>query len=130
MRLTLSRYFNNGVVTFGILKVDQENHQPIYTLESPDKDNQPNISCIPVGNYTCKPYDSLKHSDVYEVCDVPGRTHILIHIGNYPKDTKGCILPGMGVEPSTPMVTNSRPAIHRLRYMIGKKEFELEIKEI
>jgi hypothetical protein len=28
------------------------------------------------------------------VQDVPARSYILVHIGNFPKDTKGCILVG------------------------------------
>lgn len=75
-----------------------------YSLECPDMGNIPNVSCIPVGVYSVELKQSDKYSTVYEIQDVPGRTSILIHPGNwagntnkgYKSDSKGCILLGMG----------------------------------
>jgi hypothetical protein len=77
--------------TFGMILY---NGKPFaVTGERPWKDNQKNISCIPVGIYLCKRYSSDKYPDTFEVVNVPGRTHILFHKGNFPlKDSKGCIL--------------------------------------
>ena len=36
------------------------------------------------------------HQGMLEICDVPGFTDILIHIGNTEKDTAGCLLVGVG----------------------------------
>lgn len=63
------------------------------TFELPWRDNQPNISCIPAGVYPLKMTNSPKYGPCYKVYNVDGRTDILIHKGNYVRDTLGCILP-------------------------------------
>ncbi len=64
------------------------------TLEREWKDNQPNISCIPAGAYTCKRVMSPTFGNTFEVMDVPKRSHILFHKGNLQDDSHGCILVG------------------------------------
>ena len=70
------------------------------TLENPWLDNQRNISCIPKGEYDVRlrlARESATRDYLHLlVKDVPNRSHILIHIGNFPKDTSGCILVGLG----------------------------------
>lgn len=63
-------------------------------LELPWRDNKTNISCIPEGIYQCRVRTSPKYGKHIEVLKVPGRADILIHFGNFPKDTRGCILIG------------------------------------
>lgn len=59
-----------------------------YTLEG-DKP-------IPAGRYALTWHDSPHlHARVPMLLDVPGRTYILIHVGNTAKDTEGCILVGL-----------------------------------
>jgi RHS repeat-associated protein len=65
-----------------------------YTLELPDRGNQQYISRIPEGTYFAELYESAKLGRTMRLRDVPFRTDILMHTGNYPKDTEGCILPG------------------------------------
>ena len=71
----------------------------VKTLELPDKGNAQNVSCIPEGVYKVKRISSPTRGIVFHVQDVPGRTAILIHVGNYAAgvkvDTEGCILPGL-----------------------------------
>ena len=64
------------------------------TLELPDKGNQPQVSCIPAGEYTLKPFDSPNFGKCLTVEDVPGRDLIRVHKGNFFHNTRGCILPG------------------------------------
>ena len=64
------------------------------TLELPWKDNKKDQSCIPEGVYDLEVYDSAKFGRCLHVLDVPGRDGVLIHAGNYTRDTHGCILPG------------------------------------
>lgn len=78
--------------TFGVLRYGQAPFA--VTLERPWDDNKENISCIPAGRYRCRRVKSPKFGDTYEVCDVPGRSHVLFHRGNYVYDTQGCILVG------------------------------------
>ena len=63
------------------------------TLELPDKDNQRNISCIPAGRYKAKKRISPgKGYEVIEFIDVPNRTYIQCHRGNYTSQLLGCVL--------------------------------------
>lgn len=65
-----------------------------YTLEPPDKGNQPFISCIPVGFYQIV-RDTFKNKyPNFKILDVKDRTAIEIHIGNTADDTLGCPLVG------------------------------------
>ena len=65
-----------------------------HTLELPWRDNQTRISRIPAGDYIATWHNSPKFGRCYKLQDVPGRSEILIHHGNYPKNTEGCILIG------------------------------------
>ena len=83
------------------------------TLENPWLDNQRNISCIPEGQYKVRlrlPRESATRDYLHLlVQDVPNRDWILVHIGNYPSQTQGCILVGNGREQDA--VNNSRLAM-------------------
>lgn len=65
------------------------------TLELPDLGNQHNISCIPKGTYHCvwAYMNDLKEWH-YQLQNVPNRSGIFIHEGNYFSNTNGCILLG------------------------------------
>ncbi|MBE3086937.1 MAG: hypothetical protein IMZ64_12060 [Bacteroidetes bacterium] len=70
-----------------------------YTLELPLfvvplKANTVKINCIPEGIYNVTKTYSPTKGRCFKINDVPGRTNILIHKGNYKKDTLGCILVG------------------------------------
>lgn len=72
------------------------------SIELPWKENRQNVSCIPDGSYCCVPYASRTFGSVYLVQDVPGRSWILTHQGNWAGDvskglqsnSNGCILLG------------------------------------
>lgn len=64
------------------------------TLELPWKDNKRQVSCIPKGEYEVVFRDKGKFRRHYHVKNVPGRTWILIHTGNYHSQILGCILVG------------------------------------
>ena len=72
------------------------------TLENPWQDNQRNISCIPEGVYPVR-LRTARESATRDylhllVQEVPNRDWILFHRGNTAKDTRGCILVGLGTE--------------------------------
>ena len=65
------------------------------SLELPWKDNQRNVSCIPEGKYNVSKKDSPKFGKgTFAINDVPGRSNILIHPGNFTREIQGCILLG------------------------------------
>lgn len=63
-----------------------------YSVELPWLDNRPNESCIPAGEYVLAYQDSPKFGHRLHVIDVPGRSHILIHKGNWQNETRGCVM--------------------------------------
>jgi hypothetical protein len=69
-----------------------------YTLELPYLDNQRRISCIPADTYTCRKRSAAdspsRNYDHIHILDVPNRSWILIHKGNFYTDILGCILVG------------------------------------
>lgn len=128
--LTLTRGFQDGRATLGMLRIEGREHDPIFTLENPYREGGVD-SCIPTGAYLCTSYSSPKFRDVYLVRDVPGRTAILFHAGNTAADTEGCILLGMQAMTSKgqPAVLQSKVALEYLRSIIGKNAtFRLVVK--
>lgn len=123
---------------FGVLKVD--GHFCCLTLELPWKDNKKNESCIPLGEYVCKITKDRKTKSgkainlTYEVENVPNRSGILFHVGNFLQDTHGCILLGKGVDTTMterPMLTYSVSGYETFVKMTAQiSEFKLIIKEI
>jgi len=69
---------------------------PLFTI--PLKPNNPMTNCIPEGKYDVTKIYSPTKGQCFMVHDVPGRTAILIHKGNFATgikiDTEGCILVG------------------------------------
>jgi len=131
LKIVLTRIYQNRDVTLGSLDIRGIEHQPLFTLENPWKDNKRNISCIPEGIYKCLPYDGTKYKDVYLVTDVLNRGAILFHVGNYERNTQGCILPGLGINYSTEaMVSHSSSAMNIMRRIIEKREFVLKVQSV
>jgi len=65
----------------------------LATVERPWVNNAAVVSCIPVGEYECKPRRYNRGGyDAVEVCNVTGRSYILFHAGNFVRNSKGCIL--------------------------------------
>lgn len=95
-----------------------------YTLENPWLDNKKSVSCIPTGEYKTdvrKASESgSRDYDHLILRDVPNRTYILWHIGNYARNTEGCILPGKSAHDN--MVGNSKPAFRELMVKCKKAD--------
>jgi len=130
MKLTLNRLYNGEDCTIGTLSNDKK--VLCHTLENPWRDNEPMVSCIPEGTYSCVPYSSEKYKDVWHVINVKDRSYILFHAGNFEKDTKGCILVGRNVLWNKQnMVTFSQHTLNMLRNTIGiSRSFSLEVRRI
>jgi hypothetical protein len=80
-----------------------------HVLENPCRQNAKRTSAIPAGRYRV----AIMHSPKYKrpmprLMDVPGRDGILIHWGNRPEDTEGCLLPGIYNEDQPDFVGRSK----------------------
>lgn len=115
--------------TQGTMFLDRE--RIAETLENPWLNNQPNISCIPSGKYIVESYSSKKYPNHWEIKDVKGRAYILIHEGNYTKDTRGCVLVGnkYGNLGNRFFVRNSKVTLKKLKDILPDS-FKLIIEEL
>ena len=96
--------------------------EEFWSLELPNKDNQRRISCIPEGVYKARKHKSPKHGLSLWLQDVPNRSEILIHKGNYHTDILGCILIGSDLADINRDgyldVINSKNSINKLMSLI------------
>lgn len=97
MTITITRNLNSPFIITGVLSIINTNGITIFscsTLELPWLSNAKKISCIPCGSYRLVKHYSRKFGRCFSIKAVPNRSHILIHVGNYKRDTLGCILVG------------------------------------
>jgi hypothetical protein len=97
MEITVSRIWKTPEATTGTISIDGQ--QKYFSLELPEtfegNQNVPDKCCIPAGTYSVVAYSSPRRGYTVPLLEnVPGRSEIEMHIGNYPKDTDGCILIG------------------------------------
>jgi len=98
-----------------------------FTLELPWNGNKPNISCIPSGTYPITKYESPSKGSVLLLHEVPNRSYIEIHSGNYTSQILGCILVGDGIKylnkDTIPDVTNSHATLVKLLKLVPDETF-------
>lgn len=88
--LILNRIFQNDSYTIG--KLYDGDTYLCDTLEPPVNVNHP---CVPVGTYEINYQPSKKFGTTMPfLLNVSGRVGIMLHPGNKPRDTQGCILVG------------------------------------
>jgi len=126
MLLRLTRDHLTSDSTEGILSVEGEDFT-CFTLELPVKDGKPG-SAIPPGTYPIVLAGSpkfLKSTDLWvqrfaatipHLINIPNRSEILIHWGNSPHDTEGCIL--VGQDRGEDFVGSSRKAFEALHLLM------------
>lgn len=126
--------------TFGYCIV---NGKVFRSLELPDRGNQRNISRIPAGEYdveyvrTRRPHSGRWFS--YWIKDVPDRSGILVHSGNWAGDrlkglkshSWGCILLGqsVGTLGGQRALISSRPAVYAFNEAMRHGPGKLTIME-
>ncbi|SON52944.1 DUF5675 family protein [Vibrio tapetis] len=118
VKLNLNRTKQMGETTLGKLTIEGVS-KSWFVLEpaGPDSITENSDKRIKAGSYRLLPYSSPKYPNVYELQNVPGRTFILIHAGNYHKDTLGCLMPGKiwgSVAKSQYYVGNSKSALKEI----------------
>ena len=92
---TISNFTMNGVKLCESLEDTDRGLRQDMTLEQIKKIKKEGITAIPSGRYEVV----LRYSPHFKretpwIKDVPGYQWILIHAGNNPKHTRGCVLPG------------------------------------
>ena len=122
MRLRVERRWPKSEYIIGRLYIDDE--YICNTLEPAWKNNARNTA-IPTGVYMLRLTYSEKFGRILPLVEnVPGRSGIRIHRGNYPKDTSGCLLVGENTRKGA--VLNSTKyeemIINRLKTAIGRGE--------
>ncbi len=102
-----------------------------FTLELPWLENQRGVSCIPRGTYKAFKRNSPKNGLVVEFRNVPDRSNIQIHSGNYTRQIEGCVLVGSSIAfldgDSIPDVANSKATLDKLLALLPD-EFEVTIE--
>ncbi len=95
-KLIIKRFKDDGKQTQGRASLYDGDRQILsfVTLEPPWLQNAIGKSCIPAGNYTVKPRWSPKYNNHFIIEGTLPRKYILFHIGNFRKDSTGCILVG------------------------------------
>lgn len=123
--------------TRGCLYVFEEDHSffNCRTLELPWLNNKSKVSCYPGDRaYDVEKYKRPSGKWAFWVKDVPGRTGILFHSGNYASiaksDSEGCTLPGMAYDDINRDgyidILDSRVAMDMLLYLMPDK-FKLHV---
>lgn len=87
MNLSLTRISHSKTGTFGVLSINGVN--PVYTLEETELQIAP-------GTYPVELTFSPRFHRLLPLLIVPHRSAIRIHAGNWPRDSEGCILVGLG----------------------------------
>jgi len=134
----LARYRMSDQGTEGILSVPSLSFS-CFTLELPWRDNQPSLSCIPTGTYPMAWRVSTKWN-AFHIQDVPDRSYILIHSGNFAGDVskgfkthvQGCVLLGqsMGNLDGQRAVLVSKDTVRRFNGLLEGKEARIIIKDL
>lgn len=106
IRLIVHRQWQEGnsksyVQSIGVIYILDKNQNILLqgnTLELADKNNKQQVSRIPAGEYRVVKRFSPKFEKHFHILDVPNRSYILIHSGNYFTSTLGCLLVGYNYE--------------------------------
>jgi hypothetical protein len=130
VRATIPRHIigADGAPTLGRFLTDDG--FACVTLERSGNGDHP---CIPAGVYQVvesfhHPGDPTGGYPCPEIANVPGRTHIHIHIANRAKELLGCVAVGEREADDGLAIEQSRKAFERLMaHCDGKFPFELEI---
>lgn len=96
IHLQLQRAYSNDICTIGELICLEEPLLKLYTLEPPNRPAPLKPRAIPCGTYDVTLYNSPHLGYIVPLLhDVDDFSEVEIHIGNVPRDTKGCLLVGL-----------------------------------
>lgn len=119
--IKVRRCYQTPTYTLANLECSWSNFKAVVMEPSgPDTTTAGKNKRIPAGTYEITPHSGSKYKDV--VClhneNVPKSRAILMHQGNYPKNTQGCLL--IGTEYVNDSITQSIKALTGLMAEINK----------
>lgn len=110
------------------------NNEPLLvTLELPWNNNENSLSCIPTGEYECvktrdrQTFGGMRIPVTYEIQGIENRSGILFHIGNFLKDTTGCVLISERYGDDFSIKDSSTGFTKFIQYLQGADYFPLSI---
>ena len=109
---TISEFYLNGTLFGYVLEDKDRGLDNSMTEEQIKKIKKFGETAIPTGVYEVKLFNSPSHGIVPQLEDVKGYTYIQIHVGNFPKDSLGCLL--LGSSYGTDAVKNSKATVKKL----------------
>ena len=141
MTIILQRFGSTPFGTFGRIVIDGKTY---FTLERQWSNNEPGVSCVPLGSYTLHwqptttpvpdSYDGYTwYLDGESVsrnhASEKPRTRIAVHIGNTQKDIRGCIAVGRSLSMIGKewAISSSNAALTDLLEAIGPGNHQLMI---
>lgn len=141
-KYTVSKLYIDDVFFCYILEDADRGLDSSMSLDEISKLKVKTETAIPYGTYkvnmnTVSPkysnFTKYKWAEQYEgkiprLMNVPGYEGILIHVGNYAKDTDGCLLPGDWSESNPSMVSGSTAKFHSLMAKLLSAEDEITIE--
>jgi hypothetical protein len=112
-RDTFTTTSTTGALLYNGLPFGYVLEDPDRGLDSADPETLPRkirkVTCIPVGRYRITwALSPSRKVWTPRLVDVPAFRGVLVHPGSFPKDTEGCLLPGLARGPDK--VTKSRVA--------------------
>lgn len=132
-KFKIDRFLKTDRVTIGLFYI---NDKPFcFSLEDPIREEKgkpvpewkvKGKTAIPKGTYKLVFSPSPRfQKGTPRLLDVPGFDGVLIHAGNRPEDTEGCIL--LGLQAGMGFIYDSRIAVQRMLDIWDKKETTMEI---
>lgn len=107
------------------------------TLELSWVNNQPQVSCIPLGLYLAKPHKTFNERtqtwrSTFQLRDVPGRSGINFDIANTASEIRGCFALGLthGTLKGKPAVLSSEKANQLFLALAGSDPLQVEVLHI
>lgn len=135
--LKLYRHWQDANQTFGNMVLFDDDGKPIFscsTIERGWRNNEKNVSCVPVGEYDLIWEESPRFNRMlWELYGVNGRSECKIHPANNWYQLNGCIAPGIKLKDIDGDgyidVTNSGPTLDLLhRATKGQTKMKIIIK--
>ena len=97
--IKIHRFWQDRNQSSGTIVVLGDKNFPLYAslgLERGWRNNQSNVSCIPIGVYSVKlEWSPRFNTMLWEIKDVPNRSECKFHSANYWKQLNGCVAPGL-----------------------------------